>query len=120
MSSSQKDCVCRKLRAYFEELRHIQCPGYYGSIGRRQLLNGMFWTGEGAYKNPAINCPFQSESALNEALVQKSKLIASENSRQGYKGDFYHRSLSSVFKGHRPVFTHGDFNGRTCLCAKSR
>ena len=118
MSNSQKDLVVRKLRSYFDELRQIPSPGYYGSIGERHLLDSMFWTGEGQNRDPAINGPFRTESALNEALVGKSRLIASGNGRHGYKADFYRRSLPSIFHGHKPVFTHGDFQRKNVIVRK--
>lgn len=118
MSNSQKDIVCRKIKAYFEELRHIPSPGYFGSLGYRHLLNGMFYTGEGTKRNPAINGPFQTESALNEALVQKSRSNAAMNGREGYKAAFYHRSLPTVFHGHKSVFTHGDFQRKNIIVSK--
>lgn len=118
MSKLQKDIVCKKLKAYFEELRRIRAPGYYGSLGYQRLLNGMFWTGEGANRNPAINGPFQTESDLNEALVQKSKSNASRSGRDDSKPAFYHRALPSVFHGHKPVFTHGDFQRKNIIVSK--
>jgi Phosphotransferase enzyme family len=115
MSELQKQRVCMKIKSYFEELRQIPSPGYYGSLGHGHLPNGMFWTGEGANRNPTINGPFQTESALNEALVQKYKLIAYQNGRQGYKAEFYKRSLLFVFKKHEPMFTHGDFQRKNVI-----
>jgi Phosphotransferase enzyme family len=115
MSNPQKDIVVRKLRSYLEELRRIPSPGYYGSLGRRHLLDSMFWTGKGAHRDPAINGPFDTESALNEALARKSMMNASDNGRHGYKADFYRRSLPSIFRGHQPVFTHGDFQRKNII-----
>lgn len=118
MSKSQKDCVYRKLKSYFEELRQIPSPGYFGSLGYRRLLNGMFWTGEGAKRNPAVNGPFQTESGLNEAFVEKTKSNAALNRRENYKAAFYHRSLPFVLHGHKSVFTHGDFQRKNIIVSK--
>lgn len=118
MSTLEKDLVIKKLRFYFDELRLIPSPNYYGSLGQRHLLDSMFWTGEGANRNAAVNGPFMTESDLNEALVQKSMLNASQNGRHGYKADFYRRSLPSIFHGHRSVFTHGDFQRKNIIIRK--
>jgi Phosphotransferase enzyme family len=118
MSDSDKDLVVKKLKHYFDELRRIPSPSYYGSLGRRHMLDSMFWTGEGANRNPAINGPFKTESGLNEALVQKMMLIASANGRHSSKADFYRRSLPSIFSGHKPIFTHGDFQRKNIIVRK--
>lgn len=115
MSERQKGCVCRKLRSYFEELRQLPSPGYYGSLDHRKLENTMFWTYE---RDPAVNGPFETENDLNGALVRKSRLIALLNNQHGYKADFYHSSLPAVLQGHQPVFTHGDFKPKNIMVSK--
>lgn len=116
MSNAQKDIVLRKLKTCFEKLRQLSSPGYYGSIGRRHLLSGMFWIGDGpADRNPAINGPFNTEAQLNEGIVKKAIFISSDMGEPPWKGEFYRRSLSAVFHGHPPVFTHGDFQPKNIM-----
>jgi serine/threonine protein kinase len=119
LSDPQKVLVLTKLRSYMSQLRSIPSPGYYGSIGKRHMPDTLFWTGAGANRNSAINGPFDREEDLNEALVKKSMLIDSDNGRPPHKGEFYRRSLPAIFHGHKPVFTHGDFQRKNILVHKS-
>lgn len=56
------------LHDYFNELRQLPPPNYYGSLNKRCLLDGIFWTCE---SEPAINGPLMSEDAFIEALALK-------------------------------------------------
>ena len=116
MSNAQKNIVLQKLQAYFEELSRLPSPGYYGSIGRRQLMSGMFWIGDGAGDRiPAITGPFDTEAQLNEGIVGRSISISSDTGEPPWKGKFYRRSFPAVFHGHPPVFTHGDFQPKNVM-----
>ena len=114
LSESQKSTILNQLKGYLGLLRDLPHPGYFGSIGRRQMPNGIFWTGEDDY-DIRINGPFETESALNEALALKSIQCAEYNERKGHKGNFYRRMLPQVLKGHPPVFTHGDFQRKNII-----
>jgi hypothetical protein len=46
LSDEQKELVMVKLRRYFDELRRLPQPGYFGSLDRRCLLDDVFWTHE--------------------------------------------------------------------------
>jgi hypothetical protein len=115
MSEAQKSTVGKKLRSYFAQLRDIPSPGYYGSRGRGHMPNGIFWDGETEYLDPAISGPFETEADLNNGLVLKSRSIDESNKRRGYKADFYAKSLPMVLRGHRPTFTHGDFQRKNVI-----
>lgn len=68
LTESQKRGIVTKLKLYFDELRKLSSPGYFGSLGNRPLLDDILWTKE---KSPSINGPFQNEDAINEAMAQK-------------------------------------------------
>ncbi|KAK2741442.1 hypothetical protein FQN55_008358 [Onygenales sp. PD_40] len=104
LSPYQKSDISATLRQYFGELRDLSSPGFFGSIGQNRLLHGIFWTSQ---PTPSINGPFRSEDALYEALALK--YITASDTHTTYKANFYRRSLSHVFRTHRPKFTHGDF-----------
>ncbi|KAF3484111.1 ATP-dependent DNA helicase [Arthroderma uncinatum] len=110
LSNREKEDIALTLKQYFVELRNLPSPGYFGSLGRRRMPGGMFWTPE---PNPAINGPFENEADLNEALALK--YIAESEYRSAYRADFYRRSLSSVFRGHESKFTHGDFQRKNVI-----
>ncbi|TPX25060.1 hypothetical protein DIZ76_010509 [Coccidioides immitis] len=110
LTHCEKSEIAMILRQYFDELRSFPSPGFFGSIGKSHLLHGIFWTSQ---PTPSINGPFNSEAALNEALALK--YLETADTRTTYKADFYRRSLSHVFRGHDPKFTHADFQRKNVI-----
>lgn len=113
LTHGEKSEIATTLRQYFDELRGISSPGDFGSIGKRHLLHGIFWTSQ---PTPSINGPFNSEAALNEVLALK--YLAPADTRTTYKADFYRRSLSRVFRGHDPTFSHADFQRKNIIVGR--
>lgn len=113
LSTSEKGAIAGRLRVFFDALRLLPAPGYYGSIGRRQYEESMFWTPKDAESSLAelINGPFDTESQLNEAFVNKYTY----NTGLKFKAQYYRRTLPRVLKDHRPVFTHGDFQRKNII-----
>ncbi|KAH7333398.1 phosphotransferase enzyme family protein [Rhexocercosporidium sp. MPI-PUGE-AT-0058] len=109
LSAQQKDHISVQLREHMNQLRSIPPPGYYGSIGRRGLLDCIFWTGNDACA--PLDGPFDTEHALNEAM--RSKFIY--NNLSPVKAEFYRRAFPVVLQGHAPVFTHGDFQRKNII-----
>jgi len=68
LTSSEKESIVARLRSCYKELRQLPSPGYYGSIGKRCLLDEIFWTRDA---EPTINGPFATEGAINEAMARK-------------------------------------------------
>jgi hypothetical protein len=110
LTIDQKQEIISTLRRYFDQLRNLPSPGYYGSLDRRPLLDGIFWTTE---PDPSINGPFDSEDDLNNGLSLKYTREAWP--RTHHKQDFYRRSLANVFQNHKPRFTHGDFQQKNIM-----
>jgi hypothetical protein len=119
MSEAQKSAVGKKLRSYFAQLRELPSPSYYGSRGRGHMPNSIFWDAEGAYLNPAISGPFETEADFNNGIVLKSRSVDEQNKRRGYKTDFYERFLPVVLRGHSPTFTHGDFQRKNVIVRRN-
>ncbi len=110
LSTEQIHLITIKLKFCFEELRSLPSPGYFGSIGRRYLLDGIFWVPE---RLPVITGPFDNEAAMNEGMAQKCARDGQSGSI--HKANFYRRSLARVFQGHAPTFTHADFQRKNIL-----
>jgi hypothetical protein len=108
LQHSEKEAVTRLLRTHFDELRNLPPPDYYGSLGRRALLDGIFWTLE---PEATINGPFSSEEALTEALALKY----SYNGHSDYRAEYYRQYLPQLFRNHRPTFTHGDVQRKNIM-----
>ncbi|TVY16825.1 hypothetical protein LARI1_G004455 [Lachnellula arida] len=109
LSEQQKDHIFAQLREYMNQLRSIPSPGYYGSIGRRGLLDCIFWTGDNACA--PLDGPFDTEQALNNAM--HGKLLY--NNMLPQKAEFYRRAFPVILQGHAPVFTHGDFQRKNII-----
>ncbi|KAL6229960.1 hypothetical protein BDW75DRAFT_249133 [Aspergillus navahoensis] len=108
----EKDSIMSTMRVYFVELRSLPPPEYYGSLGGRSLLDEIFWTQE---VNPAINGPFTSEDALNEAFALKYIY----DDRPRFRAEFYRQCLSRIFHDHQPTFTHGDFQRKNIIVQRA-
>ena len=109
LSEKQKERIARQLRCYMDDLRAIPSPGYYGSIGRRGLLDGIFWTGDDGY--PDISGPFENEGEFNDAMWKKYVY----SSLPPAKADFYRDAFPVVLRDHGPSFTHGDFQRKNIM-----
>ena len=111
LSATQKSHITTQLRDSYDELRQLPSPGYFGSLGKRPLLDEIFWTRE---KIPSINGPFETEHTLNEAMAQKYVY----DGRKSYKADYYRQSLPHVFRDHRPTYTHADCQRKNIIVRK--
>ncbi|TVY37224.1 hypothetical protein LOCC1_G007466 [Lachnellula occidentalis] len=109
LSAQQKDHILAQLREYMDQLRSIPSPGYFGSLGRRGLLDCIFWTGHNACA--PLDGPFDTEHALNDAMHRKFLY----NNISPEKAEFYRRAFPVILQGHKPVFTHGDFQRKNII-----
>ncbi|KAF2807783.1 uncharacterized protein BDZ99DRAFT_392062 [Mytilinidion resinicola] len=108
MDEARKDAVCSILRAILEEMRKLESPGGYCSIGRRGLPDGPFWTMDPL---DPFRGPFDTESDLNEAMI--AKYVADGLSQ--HKANFYSRTFKEVFRNHVPVFAHADLQRKNIM-----
>ena len=120
LSSSDKEQITAELKYYIDQLRALPPSRYYGSLGKRHFLNGMFWYPEGPEEPTpqAISGPFDTEEELNEAMILKYLQLANGNKRFANKSLFYRRAFPLIFHGHKPVFTHGDFQRKNIMVNK--
>ncbi|KAF6235290.1 hypothetical protein HO173_006484 [Letharia columbiana] len=110
LTESQKKAIATKLKLCFDELRQLPSPGYFGSLGKRPLLDDIFWTSQ---KKSSINGPFENEDAVNEAMAQKYTFEV--YGRTNYVADFYRQALPHVLCGHAPTLTHADFQRKNII-----
>ncbi|GFF93398.1 hypothetical protein CNMCM6936_009413 [Aspergillus lentulus] len=104
----EKETVVSTLRQYFIELRQLPSPSYYGSLGKRPLLNGIFWAGE---PDPAVNGPFTSNEDLIEAMARKHTHAFGTSIR----ADVLRHCLPRVLHDQRPTSIHGDFQRKNIM-----
>ncbi|KAL4736832.1 kinase-like domain-containing protein [Aspergillus similis] len=98
LTSPEKDFIMTTMRAYFDKLRSLSPPEYYGSL-----------------VNPAINGLFTSEDALNKAFTLKYVY----NNWPCFRAEFYRQCLPRIFHGHQPTFTHGDFQRKNIIVQRA-
>ena len=109
LDADSKVAVSEQLRGYFDQLRGIPPPGYFGLLGRRPFDDAVFWAGND--DNPGVSGPFDSEEQLLGALVRKYHFA-----NPGYgKAELYGRLLPLVIRGHAPTLTHGDFQRKNIM-----
>lgn len=109
LTDLEKQGILGDLRHYFVVLRQLPSPDYFGSLGRRKLLHDIFWSPD---PDVLINGPFATEEQLNEALVRKHRINCSS---LPYRSQFLQTSFATVFKGHKPTFTHGDLQRKNIM-----
>ncbi|KAL2835593.1 hypothetical protein BJY01DRAFT_252505 [Aspergillus pseudoustus] len=112
LSQSDKDLIMTTLRSYFDEMRRLPSPGYYGSLGGGAVLDEIFWTKEA---EASINGPFASEDAVNEAFARKYVY----DGRPPFRAEFYRQCLPHILHGYSPTFTHGDFQRKNIIVQRS-
>lgn len=112
MSHAAKETVSLKLRSIFEEMRNLESPGGYCTLGSRGLPDDFFWKKE--LPNDLAG-PFDTETGLNEAMVANCFL----NGRRRYAANFYSRAFERILQGHPPTFSHGDIQKKNIMIRSS-
>lgn len=70
LDNASKTEIANQLRQQFDQLRALHTPGFFGYIDRQPFEESVFWTApEDNMKH--ISGPFDDESQLNDALIQK-------------------------------------------------
>lgn len=111
LDPEQKTTIASQLRTRFEELRSLDPPGGFSSLGNRPLYDGLFLTDD---ENPTINGPFQSETEIAEALVLK--LQHEDEKFPSERAAYYRHVLPQVLHGDgRPRFTHADLQTKNIM-----
>ncbi|KAJ1675308.1 hypothetical protein EV182_001519 [Spiromyces aspiralis] len=108
LTEQDKDMVIAKLRQYFDELRQLPSPGYFGRLGGRPLRS--YFLGD-----LPISGPLETEDALNVVILHNF----TQKCDSQYRVKFYRQSLPHIFRDHKPVFTHGDLQQKNILVRKA-
>lgn len=111
MDFASKQAVALQLRDFFGEMRKIPSPGGYCSVGRQQLTDELFWTGDPAQP---FSGPFDTEAELNNAMIQ----TYAAGCHSKYKANFYTHVFADVYRNHEPTFSHADFQRKNVMVRK--
>ncbi|KAG6032752.1 hypothetical protein E4U40_005957 [Claviceps sp. LM458 group G5] len=112
LDTPEKCRIAGELRLQIEALRQIPAPGYFGCVGRRPFEENMFLTApEDGSDDAKFNGPFDTESQLNDALVQSYRVCSGLDQRANY----YRRVLPLVLRENSIAFTHGDLQRKSIM-----
>ncbi|KAG4264891.1 hypothetical protein FPRO03_00175 [Fusarium proliferatum] len=103
--------ITNQLRAALQDLRSLDPPSYLGSLNRRPLTDGVFWTPE---QNPATSGPFNTEEDLNEGILKR---LAETEPQAHLK--LLRTLVSATLCNHQVKFTHGDLQPKNILVKKT-
>ncbi|KAK8062023.1 hypothetical protein PG994_008389 [Apiospora phragmitis] len=84
LDDAAKAALAEKLRKYFQMLRHIESPSYFGALGKRPFCDdGFVWhrEDEEAQQPNLTSGPFDSEEQLLDALVASTSSTRAACSR---------------------------------------
>ncbi|KAG5977799.1 hypothetical protein E4U56_006918 [Claviceps arundinis] len=112
LDTPEKCRIADTLRLQIEMLRKIPAPGYFGCVGRRPFEENIFWAAsEDGSDDANFNGPFDTESELNEALVQSYRFCGGRDQ----KANFYRRVLPLVLRENSIVFSHGNLRRKNIM-----
>ncbi|KAH6973817.1 hypothetical protein BKA56DRAFT_634745 [Ilyonectria sp. MPI-CAGE-AT-0026] len=106
-----KTVIAKTLRTYFDQLRQLQHPGYFGNIAGGPPLDELFSATQGANE---VKTSFSTEDELVGCIIRMYLLETGE--RMAHKTRYYQHVLPTVLRSDdRPVFTHNDFQRKNVI-----
>jgi hypothetical protein len=116
--ASGKQAIATQLTRYFDELRALPSPGYFGGIWGQRTLDFYLGSGMDASSSSTTDehkflpCTTEKEWVDNMLAVGK---IAHAFDKHPDLVSFFAHAFHSVFQGHAPVFTHTDLHSTNIL-----
>lgn len=111
LDQTRKTAMARTLRTYFDQLRQLNHPGYFGNITGGPPLDDLFLATEGAVE---VKSSFTTEDELIDCIVRIYSLETGE--RMTHKTRYYQHVLQTVLRGDgSPLFTHNDFQRKNVM-----
>ncbi|KAL6352388.1 hypothetical protein LRP88_14155 [Fusarium phalaenopsidis] len=102
---ARKTSIAKTLRAYFDQLRQLKHPAFFGNIDGGPPLDDIFSAIQGTNETRGS---FATEDELIDWIIRIYSLETGE--RMAYKTRYYQHILPSVLRGDgTPIFTHNDF-----------
>ena len=110
LSAEEKTAICLQVRECIKELRELPPQGYFGVIGRKPYHDAVHWTPD---NDPIVSGPFNTQAELNEGILARLRLSETDTYVQYIKS-----LMEPIFRGHRPVLTHGDLQPKNIMVNK--
>ncbi|KAH9908220.1 protein kinase-like domain-containing protein [Xylariomycetidae sp. FL2044] len=112
LDQARKTSIAQTLRAYFEQLRQLPHPGYYGNIAGGPPHDDIITVG--ATSPHAAKTSFATEDELINYVIRVYSLETGE--RMAPKVRYYRHVLPTELRGDGdPVFTHNDFQRKNVM-----
>lgn len=101
--------VTGQLRTYFDELRKVEPPGYYGGVWGQQVLDPCLTSRPSwDWSDKAVG-PMQTEEQWVERMLEVLQ-YAGPKPRGGLRDRWLPHCQAVLMQGWWPVFTHGDIH----------
>ncbi|KAL9095925.1 MAG: hypothetical protein Q9165_001923 [Trypethelium subeluteriae] len=114
LDQSAKKAVVFRLQSIFKEMRGLESPGGYCSVGHNALTDAFSLLQP--LHPPFLGAgPFESEADFNEAMIK-------ERDRTGGVraiAHFFSWAFKSILRDHPPVFSHGDVQKKNIMVRTS-
>ena len=112
LSSADRRDVFEQIQDALVHLRSLQPPGYIGSVGRKPLADGIFYTEP---LDPTTSGPFASQDEMNEGIIRR----LAETCVPSHVA-LLRNLIESTLHGHRTVFTHADLQPKNIMVARRK
>ncbi|KAI3342860.1 kinase-like domain-containing protein [Ustulina deusta] len=111
LDETRKTSIAKTLQTYFDQLRGLQHPGYFGDVNGGPPLDDLFSATHAAH---TIRTSFTTENELVDWII---RMYSSEvGERMAHKIRYYQHVLPIVLRGDgSPVFTHNDFQRKNVI-----
>ncbi|KAL2889466.1 kinase-like domain-containing protein [Ceratocystis lukuohia] len=111
LDQARKTSIAETLREYFDQLRQLKHPGFFGNIDGGPPLGSMFSATEVVND---IKGSFATEGELIDCIIRIYSLVTGE--RTAYKAQYYQHTLPTILcGGGTPIFTHNDFQRKNIM-----
>ncbi|KAI9677356.1 MAG: hypothetical protein M1822_008163 [Bathelium mastoideum] len=114
MDETAKKAVVVRLQSIFKELRALESPGGYCSVGHNALTDA--FSALQPLQPPFSGAgPFESEADFNEAMTK----TRDRTDQVKPIAKFFSWAFSTVLRNHPPVFSHGDVQKKNIMVRTS-
>ncbi|KAK7413102.1 hypothetical protein QQX98_008050 [Neonectria punicea] len=111
LDQARKTSIAKTLRAYFDQLRQLKHPGFFGNINGGPPLDDIFSATRGTNE---IKTSFATEDELIDWIIRIYSLETGE--RMAHKARYYQYVLPTVLRGDgTPIFTHNDLQRKNII-----
>ncbi|KAI0867619.1 kinase-like domain-containing protein [Hypoxylon argillaceum] len=112
LDTARKTAIAKTLHGYFDQLRGLRHPGYFGDIHGGPPLDDLFSATRAAYE---IKTSIKTENELIDWIIRMYSFEVGE--RMAHKIRYYRHVLPTVLRDadSSPVFTHNDFQRKNVM-----